>query len=639
MKKLVLSAVFVSLFSFPLIADDSNPSETPTFVSLTRRPTPVDQLPSNITVITREQIEQSNAKTLDQVVNQVVSVHTNRTGTDGSFVSMRMRGVPNSAQMRVLIDDQPYGGVSADQIVDLSQIPTANIERIEIVRGGSSVLYGANTTGGIIHVITKARPSGSRDFGFGYQTGSLETRNSYVQAGAVQGKTDVYMTGSHLTTGGFQRNSDADNHYGSVNLGQSFSGGGRISLSVANADNSVGVPQGTAIPISEWDGSKERVASNPTNRSDQRRLEGRLNLEQSLGSSGFVRSTFFGSNSNYRNHYGAGAFDTPYEKNVHVLGNDTRLALGGGSTLGASYERDEFKDTYNSLLSVTDVGAYAEQELKLDRLTLIPALRYDHHSNFGSEYNPRLTAVYQLNSVWAMSGNVSRSFRAPSFFELYNDYAPTNFHANRNLKPEIAWTYDYGNELRIGENQTYKLTGYFTKIHDRIARIDPGNDGTLNDTNANVSKAELSGVEFEIAHSFGPFFGHGNYTYQRARENSVNTSSYVDIALTPAHMANYTMGLRSKAGFTITQTWQYIGRQYELDDRKGRVLASYGLWHARASQQFKKVNVFVGVNNILDKRYAEAFDFDTVNFVDTIDPLPGRTYYGGVDLHFGVGDK
>lgn len=631
MKKFVVCC-FALMFVSGLSAEEA------TFLSLTRRPTPLDRLPSNIAVITREEIEQSGAQTLDQVLILQPSIHSNRTGEVGSFSSLRMRGIPNSAQMSLIVDDQPYGGISADQIVDFSQISTANIDRIEIVRGGSSVLYGANTTGGIIHVITKGRPKNSKEVSLGYEAGSFHTQTMRLSAGASDEHTDGLVTASQMTTDGFQRNSDANNKFAAAEVGRSFSNGGRISLHVANADNSVGVPQGTSIPLSDWDGNKERAAVNLTNQTDQRRLEGRIKLESPLGKKGFVQSTFFGSNSNYRNHNGAGAFDTPYEKNTHVLGNDTRFLLGQGSTLGVAYERDEYKDMTLDLIHVTDLGLYAEQELDWGRVNLIPAVRYDHHSNFGNQVSPRLTTVIRPVSIWALSFNASRSFRAPSFFDLYGDYIPTNFLANRNLKPETAWTFDVGNQVRLGSHEL-KITGYYTKIRDRIARIDPTNDGSLNDTNANVSQAELNGIEVEFHGEAGPFFHRGNYTFQRARENSVSQSKFVDIALTPAHMANYVWGWKTKSGFSQTQTWHYVSKQYERDNRAGRKLASYGVWHIRLAQTIKMIEIYGGVNNILDKRYAEAFDFDTVNFVDTVDPLPGRTYFGGINLHFGSGEN
>ena len=124
------------------------------FLSLTRKGESKEVLPSQRSVVTREEIVRSGARNLGEALNLVPGAMFNRTGTLGAQTTLRLRGVPTSNQVQVLIDDQPVGGVSI-QNVDLSQIPVSDIERIEIVRGGSSVLYGANAIGGLVNVITR----------------------------------------------------------------------------------------------------------------------------------------------------------------------------------------------------------------------------------------------------------------------------------------------------------------------------------------------------------------------------------------------------------------------------------------------------------------------------------------------------
>ena len=139
-----------------------------------------------------------------------------RTGSVGTFSTVRMRGTPGSAQVKIVIDDQPYGGFQADQNIDLSQIPLDNVEKIEIVRGGSSVLYGANTTGGVIHVFTKKQPDGKVEANVGYEARSYDTHIYRGDAGVDTGRTYARATYDHLETDGFQSNSDANMDHGAL---------------------------------------------------------------------------------------------------------------------------------------------------------------------------------------------------------------------------------------------------------------------------------------------------------------------------------------------------------------------------------------------------------------------------------------
>jgi outer membrane cobalamin receptor len=189
----------------------------------------MDQLPTNISALTEQQIKESGAQTLDQVLNLLPAVDVQRSGTLGAFSTVRLRGVPSSAQVQIVVDDQPLGGVST-QFVDASQIPVENIERVEVVRGGSSVLYGTNTIGGVIHIITKKRIDEKPSVGVGFQAGSFGAKIYKAEAGGVLSRFDGFATVSHYRTDGFQQNSEAKNTTGTGAAGYSFPNGARISV-------------------------------------------------------------------------------------------------------------------------------------------------------------------------------------------------------------------------------------------------------------------------------------------------------------------------------------------------------------------------------------------------------------------------
>jgi outer membrane receptor protein involved in Fe transport len=180
-------------------------------------------------------------------------------------------------------------------------------------------------------------------------------------------------------------------------------------------------------------------------------------------------------------------------------------------------------------------------------------------------------------------------------------------------------------------------------MKDRIAGIDTNNDGFA-DMNSNINRSEIEGVEFEASNRIWIFRQTANYTYTRSRGTSVvggvPESHFVDTAQTPAHRINYDIDTLLPWDVTLTNYVQYVSKVYQLADRGGAVLPSYAVWNARLSKaiRYRAITgseVYVGVNNILDRRYAESFDADPNNFSNvTFNPQPPRTYYVGATLRF-----
>jgi outer membrane receptor protein involved in Fe transport len=550
--------------------------------------------------------------------------------------------VPTSAQVQVLVDDRPVGGVST-QFTDLSQIPAENIERIEIVRGGSSVLYGANTIGGVIHVITKRHRDEERArSSIGWETGSFKTHIYRADLGAKARGFDGYVNASRYFTNGFQQNADGDNFSAAGNGGYSFDNGARVSLDLSRADHEIGDPQGTTVPISQWDGSREHFAANPSQRVEQKYTTARLQASWPLGTAVNVQSAFYGSHQDYQ-IFPSRVAPVSFDQDIRIVGNDTRFFLPGGFTLGGAYERDE-QDILTSGFAahITNWSVYAQETLNMGDATLIPAVRLDQHSAFGNVVNPRFTAVYRFSEDVKVSANAARSFRAPTLSNLYADFPDTDgiapdfsFYANRNLRPETAWTYDLGFRTRTPDSIDSELsvTGFYTRLRERITPADTNGDG-ISDTNVNAPRAEMSGVETELSAKWGPLTEKMNYAYQRAVGDAAGFSGFVPLRLTPQHMANCELIWDLPKRWSVSGSLQYVHKQYELDNEMGIKLPSYTLWHARLSKKILGAELYFGVENITDIRYAEAFSTHPTTFATTIYPQPGRTFWGGMTIRF-----
>ncbi|MBU2567396.1 MAG: TonB-dependent receptor plug domain-containing protein, partial [Elusimicrobia bacterium] len=147
-KKFLVVLIFVTTLALNVRGEEKD-----AFITLTRKPQPMAELPANMSVITSKEIEKSGARNVSEAIENLTSINIAEYGTLGSQTSVRIRN-STSEQVLVLMNGQPINGVSFGS-PNLTFLPADSIERIEVVRGASSVLYGANAVSGVINIITK----------------------------------------------------------------------------------------------------------------------------------------------------------------------------------------------------------------------------------------------------------------------------------------------------------------------------------------------------------------------------------------------------------------------------------------------------------------------------------------------------
>jgi vitamin B12 transporter len=596
------------------------------FLTLTRSAEPAEKMPSNVSVVTAAEIERAGARTLNDALELLPSVDVQKTPSLGQKGSLRLRGVPTSNQVQVVVDDQPLGGVYL-QDLDTGQISVQDIERIEVVRGGGSVLYGANAVGGVVHIITKKASAGPATSSAGFEAGAFRTMIQKADLRRRDGKADMALSGASYHTDGFQGNSDGSGLSATGSAGWSFDNGARVSVEASRTDNESGVPGGTLVPFAQWNGHREQAPADPDSRVRNASTLGRLRGAFPVGNAS-VETVFYGSNGDY--DFTNPFFTVVQDKNI--LGNDTRVHLPGKWLVGASYERDELLSEGTAKNHGVDWGLYAQKTWTAGKLELIPALRLDQHGTFGNILNPRLTVVLRPSASFKVSANAGRSFRSPTLVDL-NQSFPANplffsgaFLANKQLKPETAWTYDLGIEAGRFGVMTAALTGYYTRLTDRI--VATANPYPADNTLINAPRAEMSGVELEVKGRWGVLTQHGSYTYQRSLGNSLTSSHYVPLLYAPRHLADYQATVEGPHRWRLTNGVQYVHRQFDQDGEKGHKLPSYALWNARLEKDILGARLYVAADNLLNRRYT-----DSTNFGVYV-PQPGRTFLAGVTIRF-----
>lgn len=612
MRKHILCAVLLWSGSPGFAVDGAGEAdEEGVFLSLTRDRTTAADLPAQRTVVTRADLERAGAKSLAEALDAVPGAVFNRTGTLGSLTSLRLRGVPTSNQVLILIDDQPISGVAV-QNVDLSQIPVGNIERIEIVRGGSSVLYGANAIGGVVNVITRRPTPGPVTTRLTTEWGSFFTQTYRGEIGKATDRQSVYVAAGRDLSEGFQDNADSDGIHVTGRAGLRGHRGGLV-LALARVDNETGAPNGTPVPLGEWNGEREKEANDPDTRVAQKITRARLSGDWALGEWATLLPSAFVSGHAYEN--AGGPF--PNDHFERTAGGELRLRGVGGWTLGGGYERDTRTGVGETPTHVANWALFAQHEVKTRRLTLAPAVRFDQHTDFGNVYNPRLTAVFRVTDRGRLSASAARSFRAPTFLDLvYPGFS------NPQLRPEVAWTYDAGVEWGDA-NRFWRATGYFSKITDRIVA-----DFSTGFVPYNRPRSELSGAEVEAGLRWGAVRSRSSYAYSRSVGNSNTASDYRPTRLAPRHVATEELLWETRSGWTWRNALRYVHKQFSDDGETGSKLPSFTVWNLGLSKRILAARAWVSADNLTDKHYAESVSFGGYN------PQPGRTFRAGVTIEF-----
>ncbi len=611
-----------------LLSSSPSKAEENVFLSLTRSSEPARSMPTNISVITSKEIQRSGAVSLADALAMLPSVEVLKPSVPGQFSTVRMRGAPSPDDVQVVVDDQPQGGVFLQE-VDIGQISADDIDRIEVVRGGASALYGPGGTGGIIHVFTK-KSRGDRPFtSLGYELRSFGTRVQRAEVRLPEKHSDFHFNATTYRTKGFQENSDGNGFYATGGAGHTFSNGGKISLEASRMDNEAGDPQGTPIPFDQLNGHREKEPVNPLSREDHGNTQVRTRATVLIGADVSLETVFFVTLQD-------DTYDDPAQPihnvvNKNVMGNDTRLFLPDHWLAGVSYERDEYRFAGSPKLYGVDWGGYLQKILAIGPINLIPAIRFDQPGIFGHTYNPRLTAVWQAMESLKMSANVGRSFRSPALTAMTQSYPPFPPNgglvlANPQLRPETAWSYDMGAQFSPSTTSTLSVTGFNTRIRDEITSTN--NFFPTSDSFINVPRAEITGVETEAVGRWGSLVHRVNYTFQHAVEDRQDSSKYVPIRQTPRHLVHARLTWEAPYGWELTGGLDAFSRQFNEEGNQGTKARGHTTLNARIAKTILGAELFLAEENLENRHYADAFRNGALV------PQPGRTICTGVTLRF-----
>jgi iron complex outermembrane receptor protein len=614
---LILTCVFFAGKSFARIIEDSIRLDE-VVVTGSRTETNLRNLPLSVTVVSGQTIENRLEQSLLPIITEEVpGLFITGRGIMGYGVSrgsaggMKIRGVGSSPTTGVLllIDGHPqYMGLMGHPLPDAYQSMMA--ERVEVIRGPASALYGSNALGGVINIITKQQAEDGIKTNLRAMYGSYNTVASEINNHTRSGKFSSYLSFGYNHSDGTRDNMEFNQYSAYGKVGYDFTSNWK-----AFAD----------LSLTNFDASNPGAVGDPINDNDAEVTRGvtSFSIENKYESTSGALKFFY--------NFGLHEIDDGYKPNgvprdYHFRSTDdmfgislyqaVNLFTGNSITAGFDLQRfgghawNQYFDNRPNLeiaeKGINDIAEYLNLEQRLfAKLLLNAGIRVDNNSRTGTEWIPSLGFSMPFSDATVIKAIVSKGFRNPTIREMYM------FSPNPDLKPERLMNYELSFSQKLLD---YKL-GFDVNIFylkgDNAIQTDE--TGLLN---VNTGKIENYGLELAASYRISPNFRlSANYSWLDMKYK---------IEAAPEHKL-YAGFDYSVSKWRFASGIQYIGNLYTYVAAANTVKDSFTLWNARIAYNIcKPVELFVKGENLLSQKYE----------INTGYPMPEITVFGGVNLRF-----
>jgi vitamin B12 transporter len=491
-----------------------------TAISPTLQPTPVFELGSSVTVITHREIEAQQHTAIPQVFATVPGLNVVQSGGPGGATSVFLRGT-NSNHTKVLLDGMDINDPnSASGSYDFAHLSISDVDRIEVLRGPQSGLYGADAVGGVIDIRTKRGEGPARI------TGSVEggSYGTFNQTGGVSGSSGAFsylFNAAHLHTGdmpvtplellppGQVRNNDSyDNQTYTGSLGVEIAKNFDVSVTTRH------VASNYRFSSDAFNFSTFLYAPEPTQSESVTKQWFTRALAHHTLFDGAFEQTFGVGYMDYRRK----DFDPDPAAGTSTYNGDRlkydwtgvfKLIQGQTLTLGAERQTDEIVNSPLSPVSTpvsaafTDTAGFAQVQSSFqERFFNVASVRYDSNDRFGDVTTYRVAPAFLiLETDTKLKGSYGTGFKAPSLNEMFVNYPAYDLYANPNLKPEVSSGYDLGFEQwALGRRLQFGATYFHNDITNLITLGHvPGSPDPFAYWATNVNQAAIDGVETFVA--------------------------------------------------------------------------------------------------------------------------------------------
>ena len=594
-------------------------------VTGTRTPADIRHLPMTVTTIDRAEIEYSNTPSLLPLLTEYVpGLFSTSRGimgygvSDGSAGNISIRGLSGgNGRVMVLIDGHPqYMGMFGHPISDSYQSLMA--ERVEVLRGPASVLYGSNAMGGVVNIVTRSPgEDGIRtNVNIGY--GSFNTLQSEGTVRIHKKGFSSVISGSYNRTDGHRSDMGFEQYGGYAKVGYEISDNwkirGDLNATHFNASN----PGTVSVPLADADQSVTRGMTSLAIENEYVKTSGALSIFYNWGQHR-INDGYIPSQNQTPKDYLFNSTDDMMGISVY---QSARLFRGNRITVGADWYRFGGK-AWNSYITGDrkgeredivgqvqhEIAAYLDFRQNIGTwMTVDAGLRIDHHSHVGTEWVPQAGISFHLPHSIEMKLSAGKGFRFPLIREMFMWGA-----ANPDLKPERMWNYELSFSQKILDGQvSYGINIFYIDGDNMIMTV---RDESGRQQNVNSGTVHNAGLEAVFAWRLARRWAvDANYSFLHMKE---------PVIAAPEHKLY--IGVRFSHGrWALSTGAQYINGLYtSAGENPGQ--EEFALWNAQASFRILEwLSVWIKGDNLLDWEYEINEGF----------PMPGITVSGGINVSF-----
>ena len=581
-------------------------------VTATKTEHMLGDVPASVSVITKEEIKAANIESAADALRWVTGVRLKRSSWQPNKTTVSLLGLPSEYALVLINGQRVFGGGTGrgtSQSVDLEQYPAEMIERIEVVKGPASCLYGSEAVSGVINIITKSSPK-KPSFFASTSYGTHDTRIYKASHGLTVDKFGYFLSYTRRESDGMDPKTDefdADNVY--ANLSYDFTSSLKLTLqpSFYQQDDIVNEQQ-----------------------SETRSLNTILDWKPDELSKLSIRISGHDFDREWTSKAGMGK---PAQK--HEEENDKREAELNYSrpffninliTLGYQYFKEEYKYYLIDDKEQTMNSGFIQDEIDLDPFIITLGARMDHYDRWGTNFYPKAGLVYRASNDLKFKASIGKAFKAPTFGELYyNEFFMGGIswiRGNSDLDPEEAIGYQAGAEYRY-KNLLMQCSLFRNDIKDMIKNYTIQENYKMGKplwTYHNIEEAYTQGVEFNMVIDFTERLkGKMGYTFVDSEDETTGK----DLTYTPEHDVIVELNYKESRYLPhINLRGEYVGKRYQNSENTEE-LGEYFLAHVKLSKTFyKHFKGFLSIENIFNTKYDEESE------------MPGAEFLGGVSVNF-----
>jgi vitamin B12 transporter len=631
---LILVAAGASFVISPVFAASDNDTLDQIIVTGARAPISAGNVGSAVTVITRDDIESRQARYVSDLLRAVPGFAVSHSGVLGSQTQVRVRG-SEANHVLVLIDGVRANDPATGDEFRWEYLAAANIERIEVVRGPQSALWGSDAIGGVVHIITRSDTAAKTVGGY-FEGGSSDTMNSALNGGFAGDSWSVGLGIERLTTDGSNISRSGDERDDSELTS------GTLNARFQPTDSfTVNFGARTIDAWSQFDAVDYVVTGLPVD--SDIATDSTQNYAQ-LG------ATVGTPDSRIRHHLITRYFDSDNRNMVDGLEDSSsaadRTTLSYQADIGIAknllsfaleHERTSFEqrgaviwDDPNQDQEMDVTSAVVDfQGQAAENMTWLLSARFDDYSDFDEALTGRVSVAWNVGEDTTLRANIGTGQKTPTFTERYG-YFPGSFEGNPNLKPERSTSYDLGIDRQLGDSLSVQLSFFRQDLEDEINGYYCGNAWPAPCTAINMDdSSERSGAEFGARWNATDRIGiSATYTYTDSTDGD-NAAELRRPRHTGSIQADISI-LESRGRISLAA--DYGGTRQDVffppwpDPSEIVNLENYWLIDLTAQYQLNDtVKLFARGTNLLDTEYEQVYGYRT----------PGRAGYAGIQVSFG----